>query len=46
VERDWDGSGSDLPTAYGLEVNNLFQKALKGVFSGRYPGIIHCMLRS
>lgn len=31
---DWDGSGSDLPTEYGVELNNLFQKALKGMSSG------------
>lgn len=31
---DWDGSGSGLPTAYGAELNNLFQKALKGMSCG------------
>ncbi|KAF3386723.1 hypothetical protein F1880_000650 [Penicillium rolfsii] len=31
---DWDGSGSDLPTEYGEELNNVFQKALRGMSPG------------
>lgn len=32
--EDWDGSGSNLPTAYGVELKGLFQKALKGMSCG------------
>jgi hypothetical protein len=29
--ENWDGSGSDLPPPYGVELNKHFQKALKGM---------------
>jgi hypothetical protein len=32
--EEWDGSGSDLPPPFGVELNRFFQKALKGLFSG------------
>lgn len=32
--ENWDGSGSDLPPPYGIELNKLFQKGLKGMSCG------------
>jgi hypothetical protein len=32
--EDWDGSGSDLPPPYGVELDKLFQKILKGLSCG------------
>jgi hypothetical protein len=37
--EDWDGSESELPTAYGVELNNLFQKALKGMSCDLYHSL-------
>jgi hypothetical protein len=31
IGEDWDGSGSDLPPPYGVELNKLFQKGLTGM---------------
>ena len=34
LREEWDGSGSDLPPSYGVELDRLFQKFLKGMSCG------------